>query len=177
MREIELKILEIDPEEIKRKLNKLGAEKIQDVDIHALHFDYPDGHIKKNDQLLRVRQIGGKVELCFKGSSQSEQFRNAEEIEVITTDFEKTITILERVGLNKIFEMKRRRESYRIGKTRFEIDYYPNLPPFVEIEAPSEEEIEGFVRKLGFTMEQTTNMTGTQVIKYYQEKNVKNPTT
>ena len=171
MKEIEVKILEIDVDEIRKKLLALGAEKIFDGELDIVGFDYPDGRLFKAGELLRVRKVGKEVELCFKGKKEDSQFKTQEEIEVNTSAFKDTVTILEKIGLQVMYEGKKHRESYKLGKVRFEIDTYPNIPTFLEIEAPTEEEVKSTVEKLGYQMEQTNNLDARQLEKHYQNEN------
>ena len=170
MREIELKLLDIDLEEVRKKLLDLGAKKVFEGEIHALAFDHPDMRLDKKDSFIRVRKVGGNVELCFKGAKKGSVFKSREEIEVNTNNFEDTIEILERGGLKRIHEGKKNRESYTIGKVRFQTDNWENIPHFLEIEAPTAEEVKEYVEKLGFTMEQTNNLSYLEVEEYYNKK-------
>jgi len=169
MKEIEIKILNIDVEEIRNKLLDLGAEKIFDGEVHALTYDFPEEKLENNDEFLRVRTVGDKTEFCFKGKKEDSQFKTREEIQVTTSDFNETCNILERLGLKKFHDKTKIRESYKLGKVSFEIDTYPEFPTFLEIEAPTEEEVKEYVEKLGYTMEQTTNLGSYQLIEKYQK--------
>ena len=95
MKEIELKILEINVPEMRKKLLSLGATKTEIVHIHALHFDSPDLKLKKNKELLRLRKVGERTELCFKSKSKEGKFRNAEEIQTQVDNFEQTKGVFE----------------------------------------------------------------------------------
>lgn len=170
MKEIEIKILEINPEEIRKKLKDLGAEKVFDEELNTILFDFPDKKLEKNDNHLRVRQVGGKIEFCFKGKNESAKFKTKEEIEVHTDSFEDTVKILEKLGFIRIYEGQRRRESYKLGKITFEMDHYPTMPVWLEVEAPTEEEVVEYVEKLGFNMDQTTNLSARDLEKMYLEK-------
>ena len=66
MKEIEIKILDINPEKIRKKLLELGAEKVFDGEVHVISFDLPDERLNKAGQHLRVRKVGKQVELCLK---------------------------------------------------------------------------------------------------------------
>jgi adenylate cyclase, class 2 len=167
MKEIEVKIMDIDLEEIRQKLSNLGAEKVFAGEIHAIAFDHPDLRLDKEDSFVRVRKVGETVELCYKGRNESSQYKSREEIEVKTNNFEDTIIILERMGLKKFHEGKKNRESYTIGKVRFEIDNWKDIPHFLEIEAPTEKEVKDYVEKLGFTMDQTNNWSYLDIEKHY----------
>jgi len=170
MREIEVKILEINPEEIRKKLEDLGAEKVFDGELDTILFDFPDKRLGKNDSHFRVRKVGDKVEICFKGKNESSQFKTKEEIEVNTSDFKDTVKIFEKLGFIRVYEGKRRRESYKLKEISFEIDYYSTMPAWLEVEAPTEEKIVEYVAKLGFTMDQTTNLNARDLEKMYAEK-------
>jgi adenylate cyclase, class 2 len=169
MKEIEVKILDIDLEEVRKNLLDLGAEKVFDGEIHALAFDHPDMRLDQKDSFIRVRKVGETLELCFKGPNRGSVFKSREEIEVNTSNFADTIEILERSGLKKIHEGKKHRESYTIGKVRFEIDNWKKIPHFLEIEAPTAEEVKEYVEKLGFTMEQTTGWGYLEVEEHYNK--------
>ena len=145
-------------------------------EIHALHFDYPDLRLRKGGQILRIRKIGDKVELVHKEKLPSTNFKIAEESQVITSDFSTTCKIIENLGLQRIYEFKKKRESYLLGDIHFDLDI-PELkliPPLLEIEANSEQKIKYFLQKLGFTMEQTSTMSAREVEEYYRKKNGKN---
>ena len=172
MREIEVKILEINVEEIRKKLLDLGAEKVFEGEIQMTSYDFPDNRLEKKGEFIRLRKLGEKVELCHKGKKEDSHLKVREEIEITVNDFKDTVKILENIGLVKYYEGNKKRESYKLGKISFEIDFYPLIPPFLEIEAPSEEEVEKYVEKLGYTMKQTTNLSGYRLEKDYNEKNV-----
>ncbi len=171
MQEIEVKILEIDPEQITQKLEELGATKSFEGEIHAMLFDYPDERLKKVGQALRVRKIGNKTEFAFKGKNKSETLKVEEEIEVNTTNFADTKLILEKAGFVKTYEHQKRRITYKLGQIKFDLDYpaLEKIPPLMEIEAPSEKEVIEYVQKLGFSIEQTSNMTARELEKHYYQ--------
>jgi adenylate cyclase, class 2 len=157
-KEIEVKILDINPKEIRDKLQKLGARKIFDGQVKATTLDFEDNRLKKSGQMLRLRTMGDKIEFCFKGKNESPIFKCKEEIEVNTNHFEKTLDILNKIGINPVKNYQKHRESYQLNNVKFEIDTYENFPSFLEVEAPTQNEVEKFVLKLGYTMEQTTNL-------------------
>ncbi len=170
MKEIEVKILEVNPAEIRKKLKALGAQKFFDGEVHAIYLDTPDKSIKKSDMVLRVRTAGDRVELCVKGKREKSVFKKSEEIEVTTSSFKDTLAILEMLGFHPWHESRRRRECYRLNNIKFDMDHYKTMPSFLEVEAPTEKEVETYVKKLGFTMKQTTNMTAHGVEEYYKTK-------
>lgn len=156
MKEIEVKILNINPEEIRKKLLDLGAKKTFEGDVDIITFEHPNININPKDELLRLRKLGNKIELCYKKKDQNSVVRSSEEIEVNVSNYENTLIILKKLGFTERFNGGKIRESYKKGDLKFEVDTYPWLPPFLEIEAPSEEQLITTVKELGYIMEQTT---------------------
>jgi len=114
--------------------------------------------------------MGEKTELCFKGKKDDSPFKRREETEVTTNNFETTIEIMKHLGLQITHEGKKNRESYTNGKVNFEIDNDERIPHFLEIEAPTEELVEEYVKKLGYSMNQTNNWSYLDVEKHYKVK-------
>jgi adenylate cyclase, class 2 len=170
MKEIEVKILDINKEQIRRKLKILKAEKIFSGEVHTISLDFPNRSLSKKNSILRLRRLGDKVELCFKGKQEKSNFKIRQEIETITDDFEKTLKIFENLGLKRFYEGKKHRESYRLGKTKFEIDTWPDIPAFLEIEAPTEKDVVTAVKMLGYNMNQATNLSGRELHQLYHRK-------
>ncbi len=165
MKEIEVKILEINLPEIRRKLIRLGARNTFDGELHVAVFDYPQGKFEKTKEYLRLRTVGNKTELCYKGKNTSKKFKIREEIEVHVDSFEKTATILQRIGLKKVYDYHKHRESYRLGSVKVDIDTHPGVPTYLEIEAPTEKQVEAAVKKLGYAMAQTTNISIGEILR------------
>ncbi len=185
MKEIELKILNINPQEIKKKLIAWGAKKTFEGTIESMSLDFPDERIRKSDRLLRLRRLTNEevskekdeseytVELCFKDKKEKSRLKIQEETQVITSNFKDTLKILTKIGLIISRRRMKVRESYQINNTKFEFDYATGIPTFMEIESSSEREVKEWVKKLGYTMSQTTNMTFAKLEEHYRNKKKK----
>lgn len=171
MNEIELKVLDINIKTTVDKLYSLGAQKTFAGEVQVVTFDFPKP-LDKKGRILRIRKMGDIVELCFKGKVDKTQqnVKVREEIEVTTNSFENTIKLFEALGFQVSSEGEKYRESYVLGEVKFDIDMVPDLPPFLEIEAPTKKQIIEYVAKLGFSMDQTSVLSARQLQKYYQEK-------
>lgn len=166
MKEIEVKILEIDVADIQQKLKTLGTKKTFDGDMHTIVFDTTDGQLKKKGQFLRLRQEGNNVHFCFKGKKDSsKKFKVREEIELNVSSMEDMTIILSQLGLVKKLEYFKHREQYKLGKISFDIDTYKEIPTFLEIEAPTEKEVEKAVKLLGYSMKDTTNASASELFE------------
>jgi adenylate cyclase class 2 len=155
MQENEVKFLNIDPEEIENRLREIGAEKIFDKIYRRRVFDYPDLSLNKKGAYLRVRDEGDKVTFTFKqrlGIKSNDGTQNddgMEEIEVEVSDFEKTAEIILKLGLIEKFYEENRRIRYKLKNVEFDIDFWPLLEPYLEIEAPSWKEVDEGIELLG----------------------------
>lgn len=167
MQEIELKILNIDKQKTVERLGKMGAEFVEQVKIHDKQFDFPDGRIKQADELLRLRLIGDRGEIAYKDKRRSEDgFKIVEETETHIQDVAAMEKILRKLGLDSKYDREKIRISFKKGNVKFEIDQYPKIPTYIEMEGPKEE-ITPAVEWLGYAMSDTTDMTATQVLKSY----------
>lgn len=177
MREIEVKILGIDPAEIRKRLKKAGARKVFEGEISARFYDFPDGRIRKSGNHLRLRKFGEeKVELTFKRLKGRKNVKDNEETDVIVGSFEDADAVLRGIGLSVVRGYKKKRERYALGKIKYEIDKYPKIPPLVEVEAKSEspsrakKELEKGVRIIGYEMKDTKPWNGFEVHRHYGKK-------
>lgn len=175
--EIEVKIFDINPEQIKKKLEALGAKKTGEGHVEVAMFDFPDRRITKNDEVLRVRKIHGKTEFVYKAKlgDKKSDFKALKEYETTVESFDAVLAILKKLGLEIIRRFEKKRTSYTIEKdgkkVKVEIDTIPGVPTYLEVEANDESTVRWGVQLLGFTMEQTSNKGIHEMWeKYYQGK-------
>lgn len=175
MREIEVKILEVDLKEIEEKLIKIGAKKILDEDLYAINFDYTNRALRDRGYMMRVRKYGDKkIVLTMKQMISDSKVKAVEETEIEVKDFEKTRAKLNAIGLIHERVLEKHRVSYEIDNVRFELERYTGensfVPTFLEIESDDENKIFEWVEKLGFSKEDCRPWTTTDVIKHYKKK-------
>jgi len=167
IREIEIKILEINVEEIEKKLVGLGAEKIEEGLLHDKLFNFPDKRIPK-EEMFRVRKHENRVEITYKANPGKSDFLEHDEYQTNVEDFDTICKILELLGLVVTRDRQKKRTSYKLGNVKFEIDKYPTIPAYMELEG-SKEDIQKMLEKIGYTMKDTTNKNATQVILNYKQ--------
>ena len=151
MEEIEVKFLNIDVEEIEKKLKDIGAEKVFEKLYKRKTFDYPDFRLDKKGSWIRLRHEGDEITLAFKqrlgiGKDNDE---GMEEIEFVVSDFEQAEHFLLSIGLIRKGYQENKRIRYQLGNIEFDIDSWPKLNPYLEIETPSWEEIDKAISLLG----------------------------
>jgi len=159
MEEFEIKFLEVDVLELEKKLLTIGAEKVGEYHYQRALFDYSDLHLNKANSWLRLRTNGNEVTLSYKqrigvkshdGSIPDDGMK---EIEVIVDNYEKTYELLKSIGLIVKREEKNKRIRYTKGDAVFDIDFWPQIPTYVEIESTSLEKAKEAARELGFDPE------------------------
>jgi len=169
MLEHEVKFLQINPEEIQEKLKAIGANKVGDFFYRRRVFDYPDWRLDKAASWLRLRDEGDKVMLSFKqrlgadahdGTTQDEGMK---EIEVEVSDFNKTADLIFHLGFIEKHYAENKRTRWKKGNVEFDIDTWPELEPYLEIEAPSYEEIDQAIVELGLNAKEKKIFTTNQV--------------
>jgi len=172
MKEVEVKILEIDRQKVEAKLRMLEAMKTLDDDVETLFFDFTDNSIAKAKNLLRLRSIGNETELTFKKFVESDSAKVRVEYNVSVSDFEAANSILQSLGLVPTLRMKKHRISYLV-KNSVEVDIdkyteqYAHIPALVEIEGPDIPTIHSQAKLLGFEPEQCKSWTTFDLIDHY----------
>lgn len=151
MKEIEARFLEINPEEIQEKLKKLGVKKAFDKVFKEAIVQPPVGkgfeEWEKTRKRIRVRDSGNKVELTLKENVKW-GLAETKEIEFEVPSFEKAVEFLESINLEVKRLQEKRRVSFQTEGVHVEIDYWPWIPPCLEIEGESEELVKTWAKKL-----------------------------
>ena len=148
MEEIEVKFLNIDPEAIQKKFADIGAKKSGEYFYRRRVFDYPDWRLDKQGAWLRLRDEGDRITLSFKqrlgikSHDGNESDDGMEEVEIIVDDFDKTALLLVRIGFVEKHYAENKRIRWVKEEVEFDIDTFPELEPYLEIEARSWEKID-----------------------------------
>ncbi len=159
MEEIEAKVLAIDVERVVATLVSMGAERVGEFFYRRQVFDYPGFTLNEKGAWLRLRDEGDRIMLGYKqrlgmqAHDGSTSDTGMKEIEVQVSDFDKTKALLLSLGMIEKFYQENKRIRYKKGSVEFDIDFWPELPPYLEIEAPSWEEIDQAIMELGFSQE------------------------
>ncbi|MEI7709360.1 MAG: CYTH domain-containing protein [bacterium] len=173
MQEFELKFLEVNVPELEKKLLAIGAKKVGEYDYSRALFDYPDFRINKVESWIRLRTDGKETTLTYKKSikeipgDQSSKDVGMEEIEVNVSSYDKTYALLKAMGLVIKREEKNKRTRYEKGDVVFDIDSWPFIPTYVEIESSSYEKAKVAAGELGFDPEAGIIGTAAHVYKKY----------
>lgn len=163
-KEYECRILNIDLEELISKLESLDAknkgEKFQQRYVYDFNPVDPNSWI-------RLRTNGDKVTIAIKDISDRSSISGTEELELGVDDFETANLILERLGYKHRNYQENKRWSFVLNGVKIEIDTWPLIPTYAEVEGSSEKEVLDTLKLLGVNMDDVTTL---DVASIYKEK-------
>ncbi len=150
--EIEAKFLNVNHDAVREKLKMLGARLEQPMRLmRRKNFDFEDRRLEAVGGWVRVRDEGDKTTLAYK-QLDHRGVDGTKEVSVTVSDFDETCSLLEQIGLKQQSYQETKRESWTIDSVQIELDEWPWLKPFIEVEAPNEKELREVAEKLGFDM-------------------------
>lgn len=144
--EIEAKFTDIDKDKIREKLRVIGANLTHSERLMMrTNFDYPDGQ----NAWVRVRDEGDKVTMTYKRIFDR-TLHGTKEINLLVDDFARAVEFFKAIGLKSKSVQETKRESWLWNNCEITIDTWPWIPPFVEIEGSSEQEVRAAACALNF---------------------------
>jgi adenylate cyclase class 2 len=155
--EIETKVLDINEQEIKAKLEKLGAKKILETRLIVDWYREKGVEEGEDPWFLRIRSNSeGKHEVTWKAKSDIlGTARKHKEINFNIQEPEKLADLFEELGLEQYAHQEKDRTSYTLKDWRVDIDQYPAMPAYMEIEGNSEEHVKEAITLLGIDQNRT----------------------
>lgn len=160
--EFEAKILNVEPQRIRALLAEAGAEHVADRFQRRYVYDIPD----RPGAWVRLRDTGTDVTLCVK-EIHSDAIDGVTETETSVGDFDATNTLLGKLGYQPKAYQENRRSSWTLGGAAIEIDEWPQIPPYLEIEGDSAEHVHTTAAALGLPLGELTSENTTKVYRRY----------
>lgn len=162
-KEIEIKVPNINIIDIRKKIKKIGGKKVFSSTLfYEIHFDSPIK--KKSYSLFRLRKEGRKVYLTLKYKIERKGVFARDEYEIQVCDFNAMLVMLRRLGFIILRERQKMREEYKVGNAKIEIDTYPRMCPYLEIEGKNKKEIQGLLGKLNISWNCAVAKSSTEMI-------------
>lgn len=147
--EYEAKFLDVDVSALRSRLKTLGAaQKFAERLMKRRNFDYPDSRLQKIGGWIRVRDEGDKITLSYK-QLNNRSVEGTQEVSLTVDNFDASCRFLESIGLKQKSYQETKRESWTLGNVDIEIDTWPWIPPFVELEGKNEQAIKDLAANLG----------------------------
>ena len=152
--EYEVRVLEINKEEIQAKLEKLNAILVEDVFQRRYVYDFKPVNPSK---WIRLRTNGAKTTLTIK-NVESSNIDGTKEVEIEVSDFDTANEILKELGYNPRGVQENKRIKYDLNGVEVDIDTWPKIPTYLEIEGTSEEEVYKTLELLDIPKEKATSL-------------------
>ncbi len=160
--ELEVKFLDINVNLLRQKLNALGASLIFNTLFRITIFHGLSG---KDREYIRIRDESHKITLVHKRTYQGSMA--AIEHEIGVSSYDDTIALLNAIGLTKKRAEEKLRIHYELEGASIDIDTWPGVPPYVEIEAESEQLLKSTCNRLGLNFEQAFLGDAHDVFRHY----------
>lgn len=161
--EYEARVLEIDQAKLEAKLNELGAKKVADFDYKRKVYNFNPASRSK---WIRLRTDGKKTTLTIKELT-SYEIDGTLENEIEVSDFQETDIMLNKLGYFSHTYQESKRTRYVLDDVEIDIDTWPYIPTYVEIEGKSTEEVENTISKLGLNENIVTSLDVQGVFKEF----------
>ena len=157
--ETETKILDVDKKAIGQKLDSLGAKVILDTK-YTVDWYWEKG-TKEGEEpwFLRLRtESEGNSEVTWKARSDKlGKSRTHKEINFKVGDAEAAGVFLKELQLELYAHQEKFRTSWEYKDWRFDLDQYPGMPAYLEIEGKSEKHIQEAIKLLNLENHKASN--------------------
>ena len=145
--EIEAKFLNVDKENIRKLLKNIGAELV--APERLMNRAVFDG--KRKSEYYRVRNEGSQITMSFK-REEKRSIEGMKEICLTVDNYDNAVEFLTSLAGKPKALQETYRESWVKDGVEIDIDTWPWIPSFIEIEGKSAEAVEGIADKLGLKM-------------------------
>src|SRR5687768_3995745 len=153
--EIEAKMAVPDLDVVRARLRELGAQRAgRNLETNTF-FDTEDRSLLAADEGLRLRRNlnvdthADEHVITYKGPRQHGLLKSRDEVEVTVGSSEDASQLLERLGFVRMLSFEKRRESWKLGGCKVELDELPYIGSFVEVEGPGEQPVLAVREQLG----------------------------
>ncbi len=147
MLEIEVKYRVNDFAGLEQNLAKVGAKLVQERDDADAYFNAPHRDFAQTDETLRVRHIGQRNMVTYKGPRIDKQTKTRTEIEVpfadgpaADADFQRVLTLL---GFRPTSVVRKHRRVFELARDSFHIevclDQVEQVGRYAELEIVADE--------------------------------------
>lgn len=147
--EIEVRFLDIDYADLKKKLKKLGAKDLGEDFLREMIFYDQEKTWLDMQRFVRIRTNKSGSVLSYK-HQQSFTAGGTREIEFPVSDIPAMEAFLLELGVERFRIQEKRRHTFILDGVTIDIDTWPSIPTYVEFEGDSEKSLKMVAKKLGF---------------------------
>jgi len=148
-KEIECRFLDINKEDLVSRLITLGATDLQEKFLEEIIIYDKDMKWRDGDKRLRLRTVDGQTKLSFKHHT-AHTVDGTTEIEFGVDDAKQAELFLEQLGFVSYRHQQKKRHTLVLDGVTFDIDTWPKVPTYVELEGESEDSLKKVCKQVGF---------------------------
>ncbi len=142
--EFEVRVLEVNIENIEKKLESMGA--IKKGVYNQKRYVYDLNPIE-NGKWIRLRTNGKNTTLAFK-DVVSDTIDGTKEIEFEVSSIDEAKEFMKKIGFEYRSFQENTRIQYELDGAEIDIDTWPMIPTYMEIEGKSEKQVYDMIKKL-----------------------------
>jgi adenylate cyclase, class 2 len=161
--EYEAKILEVDIEAAEARIEDFGGTFLGEALMRRYVYDIVPGD---QSRWLRLRDNGSQTTIAVKQIAH-DGIDGTDETEIVADDFDTAARLLELIGKTPKGYQENRRRSWRLGDCAIEIDTWPMIPTYMEIEGPDVRSVTETAHRLGYDPETLTGANTTKIYASY----------
>jgi adenylate cyclase class 2 len=132
-------------------------------------IDFISKFHNNNKKWIRVRQTNDKTTIAIKHilADNGTNIQQMQETEMEVEGIKEANSILEALGFVHKSYQEKERITYILGDYELDIDTWPGIPTYVEVEGKSEEDLENILNILGYKMSDTVSCTADEIYEKY----------
>lgn len=174
-KEYEITMLDVNKKKLEKKLLEIGA--IKEGDYFQKRYLY-NFHEEFKGRFIRLRTNGIKTTLTIKDKSAKKEIGSVKELEIEVSDFDNTNMIMEMLGYEHSTYQENKRTIYRLDDIEFDIDTWPMIPTYLEIEGKNKESVEKMIEllktdKTKLTLDKVSEIYSSYGIDIHEYKDLK----
>ncbi len=118
---------------------------------------------------IRVRQTNDVTTIAVKHilAKNDTNIQQMLETEIEVPSIKEANNLLEALGFSHKSYQEKQRVTYILEEHEIDIDTWPGIPTYVEIEGESEEDLENMLNKFGYSVKDTVSCTADEIYERY----------
>ena len=165
--EIEAVFCDVNKDEIRSKLKSLGAKLVvPERKMIRTVFHLPNS---TKSCFARVRDEGDKTVVTYKEFQDETSPTGVKEINFTVNDYDAAVEFLRVIGLREKSYEESMRETWELDGAEVDIDTWPWIPTYVEVEGTSVENMTTVSEKIGFDMKNAVYGSADLIYTFYYD--------
>jgi adenylate cyclase class 2 len=161
--EYEAKVLDVDVDTVTAAILAAGGRHRGEALMRRYVYDIVPGD---DTRWIRLRDNGTIATLAVKEIAH-DGIDGTTETETQVADFDTCALILRKTGHTPKSYQENKRTSFTLGDVELELDTWPRIPTYLEIEGPSVHTVHEAAALLGYTPDQLTSQNTTKIYTHY----------